>query len=39
LFKDFADAEDIANKAQARADQAGKDIDLAVKDEVLEKEK
>ncbi len=38
LFKEFADAEDIANKAKARADEAGKNIDPAVKDEILKKE-
>ena len=38
LFKDFADAEDIANKAKARADEAGKNIDEGVKDEILKKE-
>lgn len=39
LFKDFADAEDLANRQKARADEAGKDIDPEVKKEILEKER
>jgi len=38
LFKEFADAEDIANKAKARADEAGKNIDEEVKKAILKKE-
>jgi hypothetical protein len=39
LFKEFADAEDLANRQKARADEAGKDIDPEVKKEILEKER
>ena len=39
LFKDFADAEDLANKQKARAEEAGKDIDPEVKKQILEKER
>ena len=39
LYKEFADAEDLANRQKARADEAGKDIDPEVKKQILEKER
>ena len=39
LYKEFIDAEDIANKAKTRADESGKGIDEDLKKEILEKER
>ena len=39
LYKEFIDAEDIANKAKTRVDESGKGIDEDLKKEILEKER